>query len=280
MKLTDYIPNAGRVVAYYPKLKKLTGSTNATILLCQLLYWTDKVDDGRVFKDSYDIEEETGLTYHEQKTARNILLDLGLTEETYHRLDHKIEFIINQDEFRQQWEECTGEIVGEIKKKEKESTEDLKKRLKQAEEEAEEIRKEKEAKKKDPTDWIKDALGKNNPVLEKTNKKEEIRNKIEDKFNIIANDHRWGKFIDFAYVRETKHEQPVDTFLSWALHEGFDPMYWTPEKCKMIYPRAFASEKKNLPENFVKNLPDMKEKEYAPMPDSIKNRPDLGFKKE
>ena len=280
MKLTKYIPNAGRVVAYYPKLKRLTNSTTATMLLCQLLYWTDKVDGGKVYKDSYDIEEETGLTYYEQKTARNILLDLGLIEEKYHRLSHKIEFIIDQKELDQQWQECTGEAINEISKP-KETDDELKSRLEKAKKEAEEIRKEKEKNKKDTTDFIKEAVGKNNPVHEKTEKKEEIRTKIENKFDIVANDYRWGKFIDFAYIRETKYNQPVDIFLSWALHEGFDPIYWTPEKCKVVYPRAFSDGKQTLPDDFVKNLPEIEEKKYVPMPDSIKNRPDLGiYKKE
>ena len=72
MKLSQFLTDVGRPVAYHPKLKKITGSTTATILLCQFIYWRGKESnkDGWLYKDSDEIEEETGLTYNEQKTAR------------------------------------------------------------------------------------------------------------------------------------------------------------------------------------------------------------------
>ena len=94
MKLTNYIIDMGRVVAYYPKLRLVTGSTTATILFCQLLYWLDKTSDGWIYKDSYDITEETGLSIYEQQTARKVLIELGVLTEEYKRLDHKIAFRI------------------------------------------------------------------------------------------------------------------------------------------------------------------------------------------
>jgi hypothetical protein len=245
----------------------------------------DKTKDGKVYKNSYDIETETGLSYYEQKTAREVLLDLNLIEERYHRLHHKIEFIINQEELSEQWEELTGKTINKIEtpevekkeEKEEESLDDLRERLKQAEIDAEKSEKERKENKKDSSDWMLKAIGKDNPVHKKVEHKEEIRKKIEDKLSIIANDHRWGKFIDFVYVRETENKQPVDTFLNWAIHEGFDPVYWTPEKCKTLYPRAFSEAENNLPENFVRDLPVEEEKEYVPMPDNLKRKLDLGI---
>jgi hypothetical protein len=91
MKLTEFIVGVGRPVAYYPKLRIITGSTNATILLCQLLYWIGKERyTGEIFKTSEEITEETGLSYKEQKTARKNLIDNGLLEERYARLEHQI----------------------------------------------------------------------------------------------------------------------------------------------------------------------------------------------
>jgi len=87
MRLTEYIKNLGPAIAYYPNLKKVTHSTTASILLCQLLYWTDKTTNGWIDKTQYEIEDETGLTYNEQKTARKVLRDLGILFEKFKRID-------------------------------------------------------------------------------------------------------------------------------------------------------------------------------------------------
>lgn len=302
MRLTDYIIDLGRVVAYYPRLNRVTNSTNATLLLCQLLYWTDKTNDGWIWKDSNDIEEEIGLTKYEQKTAREILVESGLIEEEYKRLEHKIRFRVNQDELNTQWEETGGQKTKPIKKEVKKSApkksapkepvseeseskketsaekrERLAKQLEQAKKEVEEQR---ENKKEPEGSWLELAVGseKAKKTNEKIAKKKEIKEKIEKKLNITATDYRWGKFIDFVYTQETEHDKEIDIFLNWAIHEGFDPMYWTPEKCKTVYPRAFTEDSRNrLPKNFVRDLPNIEEKEYAPMPDNIKRKLDLGI---
>lgn len=105
MKLTEFLQDVGRPVAYFPKLKRLTGSTTATILLCQFIYWVGKgVDkDGWLYKTSEEIEEETGLSYNEQKTARKILVDAGLLEEHYARLDHQLRFRLDLNKINEKW---------------------------------------------------------------------------------------------------------------------------------------------------------------------------------
>ena len=105
MKLTDFLTDTGRPVAYFPKLKKLTGSTTATILLCQFIYWRGKEKDpnGWLYKDSDEIEEETGLSYNEQKTARKKLRDAGLLKEHYARLDHQMRFLIDIEAINDKW---------------------------------------------------------------------------------------------------------------------------------------------------------------------------------
>lgn len=105
MKLTDFLYGIGRPVAYYPNLKKITGSTTATILLCQFVYWRGKESDpdGWLYKTSIEIEEETGLTYDEQRTARKKLVENGLIEEHYARLDHQLRFRINLDVMNEKW---------------------------------------------------------------------------------------------------------------------------------------------------------------------------------
>lgn len=105
MKLTDFLQDVGRPVAYYPHLRKITGSTNATILLCQFIYWLGKQSDpdGWLYKTSDEIEDETGLSYEEQKVARKKLVENGLLEEHYARLDHQMKFILLIDAINGKW---------------------------------------------------------------------------------------------------------------------------------------------------------------------------------
>jgi hypothetical protein len=105
MKLTEFITDIGRPVAFFPGLKKITKSTTATLLLCQLIYWTGKQTDqeGWIYKTSDDIEEETGLSYDEQVTARKQLVKLGFIEEKYKRLDHVMTFRIMANAINQEW---------------------------------------------------------------------------------------------------------------------------------------------------------------------------------
>ena len=105
MKLTDLLIDVGRPVAYYPGLKRITKSTTATILLCQFIYWIGKGEtkDGSIYKTSAEIENETGLTYEEQKTARLKLKELGIIDENYARLDHTIYFKIDTNKVDALW---------------------------------------------------------------------------------------------------------------------------------------------------------------------------------
>lgn len=105
MKLTDFLDEVGRPVAYYPKLRRLTGSTNATMLLCQFIYWRGKEisEGGWLYKTAEDIEDETGLSYEEQRTARKRLKSLELIEEKYDRLNHRMYFRLNIKEINRQW---------------------------------------------------------------------------------------------------------------------------------------------------------------------------------
>src|SRR5688500_18357123 len=105
MKLTDFLEDIGRPIAYYPSMRKITGSTNATVMLCQFIYWRGKEADpsGWLFKTCEEIEVETGLTYEEQRTARKQLKDGGFLEEHYARLDHQMKFRLNLDAINEAW---------------------------------------------------------------------------------------------------------------------------------------------------------------------------------
>jgi hypothetical protein len=112
MKLSDLLIGVGRPVAYYPKMRRITGSTNATIFLCQFAYWTGKEasGDGWIYKTSKEIEEETGLSYKEQTTAREKLVAAGLLSERYARLDHQMHFKLNQEAIDEKWRTSQTDI--------------------------------------------------------------------------------------------------------------------------------------------------------------------------
>lgn len=272
MKLTDYIIDLGRVVAYYPGLKKVTESTTATILLCQLLYWTSKSNEDWIWKDSNDIEEETGLTYNEQRTARKTLIDKGLIKEQYKRLDHMIKFKVCEDELNQQWESVSGNKSKETasKSKPKKSIEELREEMEVAKEDAKKVKAEREEKNKD-RDWLVDAVGSErakqaNAVVEQ---KKEISENITKILNVNPVGSRWQKFIDFAYNQKKNENRDVNVFLHWAIRHDFDVRYWTPEKMITMYPQAYTKDENFKLEDFVKKLPDKKDEDYAPMPKDL-----------
>lgn len=250
MQLTDYIIELGRVVAYYPSLKRVTNSTVASILLCQLLYWTPKSKDkGWIWKTSGEIEEETGLTYNEQRTARKVLKELDLVKEEYKRLDHTNRFKVNEPRLNELWEQATGERVTPIENPNA---------LKGTQLPLIEVG-EKEKKSRKPT-----------KAEIKKEEKERITTLVEKKLKIIATNKRWQGFIEFAWKRQEENQEKVESFLDYAIREGFNPIYWTPEKMQTLWPQAFISSQQE-DEPFVKpTYFEKKDVEYAPMPTDLR----------
>ncbi len=78
-------------VRYYPSLAKLVGGATTALMLSQLLYWINndnmrrKIEDrdGWFYIKCEDMEEQTGLTKNEQRTAREKLVSLGILELSY-----------------------------------------------------------------------------------------------------------------------------------------------------------------------------------------------------
>lgn len=110
MKPSEILLDIGKPIAYYPNLRKITGSTNANILLCQLIYWTGRQRnaDGWIYKTSDDIELETGLSYKEQRNARKKLVQIGLLDEHYERLEHVLYFKVNLQKLDEMWSVIGG----------------------------------------------------------------------------------------------------------------------------------------------------------------------------
>jgi hypothetical protein len=117
MRLADFLQEIGRPIAYYPKLRRITGSTTATIFLCQLIYWSGKQKDpdGWIYKTAAEIEEETGLSEKEQRTARQHLKQRGLIEERYARLEHRMYYRVILEAVNAAWEARDDEAGGDDK---------------------------------------------------------------------------------------------------------------------------------------------------------------------
>jgi|WetSurSiteA1Bulk_404760.scaffolds.fasta_scaffold00445_4 hypothetical protein len=288
MRLTDYIKDLGRAIAFYPSLKKVTGSTPASILLCQLLYWTDKTQDGWIYKTHYELEDETGLTYYEQKGARKKLRELGILREQFKRLDRTNRYKVNQKVLNDLWEDANGRgrksITVEPEPKTEPETE-----IKEEEQKPVSLLDYKDPeliipfKKKEPSmprmgtkkkgDYI-DAMLEyaNSPTGLKETAMNKIREDIERELRININGLKWNKFVEYIYTRQERYNEPVDKFITWAKkekREGFKTVYWTPEKLMMLYPQAFEKVEEI---EFIEKLPERKEDDSVPMPEYAKSK--------
>jgi hypothetical protein len=107
MRLSDFLDDIGRPLAYYPQLALCLGSVNATILLCQLFYWDGKQADeegGWIYKTQAEITEETGLTRRESDTARKVLREKKVLTDKLRGVPPKIHFLINRKALDDLWD--------------------------------------------------------------------------------------------------------------------------------------------------------------------------------
>jgi hypothetical protein len=120
VKLSEALHEPIRTVAYAPDLRALTGSTTATLLLCQLIYWTKKQrdaegwiqkrvelaqddPDGRLDPSNQSLQFETGLSYWELIQARRVLRRLGFLKERLQRAEHKLYFKVDFEALERAW---------------------------------------------------------------------------------------------------------------------------------------------------------------------------------
>ena len=102
MRLSDAFSCLGRAVSYHPKLAKPLGGANAVLFFEQIFFWMDKTDNPLgAFKTAAELEEETGLSVQEQRTARAKLRERGILIETEKRIEHKIYYRIDLDKFNE-----------------------------------------------------------------------------------------------------------------------------------------------------------------------------------
>ncbi|MFM0243811.1 hypothetical protein [Paraburkholderia sediminicola] len=98
MRAADVLRELGRPIAYYPFLARYLGGVNAAVLFCQIFYWQDKAaSEFGVHKTVDELEEETGLSYEEQRAARTKLRAAGVLIETAKRIEHRTYFRVDDD---------------------------------------------------------------------------------------------------------------------------------------------------------------------------------------
>jgi len=98
MRLSEFLDNIGHPIAVYPQITRITGSSTATIFLCQFADCDDWV-----CRNQFEIEELTGLSRYEQETARKQLKVLGFLQERRTGLPARLEFYINFLEVEKHW---------------------------------------------------------------------------------------------------------------------------------------------------------------------------------
>jgi hypothetical protein len=107
VRLSDFLDDVGRPLAYYPALALCLGNVNATILLCQLFYWDGKQADeeeGWIYKTQAEITEETGLSRRESDTARKFLRKKKIISDRLRGVPPKIHIRIHRKELNDLWD--------------------------------------------------------------------------------------------------------------------------------------------------------------------------------
>ena len=288
MGLSEYITDLGRPIAFYPKLKRVTGSTTATILLCQLLYWSDKSKDGWIWKTSSQLEEETGLTENEQRTARKKLEDAGILESQYMRLEHMIKYHVNKKKLNALWEDPSFENLsnenvapeGEEVTNAPVGTENINNSDESVSTESSVLFSTPKIEKriisdKETLDELEKVIL--SPAMKKSWRIREMQDLTESKIHINTRGRKWQQFYEYAYRQETEHGYRIETFLEWLINkDNFDPMYWGPDKMETMYPQAFVERQTEKGEDtFIAPLPSIDKENYAPMPKEAKVKRNL-----
>jgi len=86
-----------RPIAFYPLYRAVTGSTTAGIVLSQLMYWFSKSD--RIYKTDTDIQNETGLSENELRSAKTRIKKLPFIRVTLEGIPAKTFYEILWDEY-------------------------------------------------------------------------------------------------------------------------------------------------------------------------------------
>src|SRR5262249_31998451 len=98
MKWSEAYEHSGWTIVVPVKLIHAIGAKGA-ILVAQLFYWSGRQqsEDGWIYKTQVDLENETGLSRHEQNKCVEYLKKKNVLETRYERLDHRLYYRINRD---------------------------------------------------------------------------------------------------------------------------------------------------------------------------------------
>ena len=98
MKWSEAYEHSGWTIVVPVKLIHAIGAKGA-ILVAQLFYWSGRQqsEDGWIYKTQVDLENETGLSRHEQNKCVEDLKKKNVLETRYDRLDHRLYYRINRD---------------------------------------------------------------------------------------------------------------------------------------------------------------------------------------
>ncbi len=95
-----------QVVAYYPNLNRITGNINATLMLCQMLYWEGKGMEeleGWQWRTVEEWKEQTGLSRDQQQHARKVLVRKGLIEEDLRGFPKTVHYLLDHAALLTAW---------------------------------------------------------------------------------------------------------------------------------------------------------------------------------
>lgn len=94
------IQSLGTPIVVHSGITQMLGSMTASALLSHIMYWSDKTDNPLGFYRTLDeLKAETSLSDNELRTARKLLVKLGLVTETHKRLEHRLYFKFNAQVF-------------------------------------------------------------------------------------------------------------------------------------------------------------------------------------
>ena len=286
LKLSDFVFDVGRPVAYYPQFKHITGSTVATVFLCQMLYWTKITLGDWLYKSMDEWTEETGLSDQEQRTARKHLTEKGILIEKWDNINKQMFYRLDIRKLNEIWDNISGGhsdftrlIIEKFDRDMKETPyvkptyfveEEPVTTLEEQESEIKRIA----AQRKLKSDVAKKGDGVDMELLSMPSVKNSIKlgiilSHIEQRLGIIAQDARWKAFAKFALQRKELYGEDIRTFTTYAANNGFDPIYWSPEKCKTVWAKAFVNNKEDYS---VPELP-----EPVKNPDALDSAPDKLF---
>jgi hypothetical protein len=104
MRLSEFLRDVGRAIAYLPGLAKCLGGVKAAILFCQLFYWSQRAANEWFFKSLAELAAETGMTFEELRAARKELAERRVVETRYKRIEHRLYFRVDYKRLNEVWD--------------------------------------------------------------------------------------------------------------------------------------------------------------------------------